>query len=180
MTMDQYSGRTWIQDICRLWIEAGLQPTCIRDDVPHDETCSGIHWAGTSHATLFNKEVLKSMREAGCSHLIYGYESFSSKVMKSIGKGATPETNIRSFFWTLEAGIRPIPNQIFGIPKEDFQAIYDNIAAWERLGIMVKPHFATPYPGSEWFTVYRNWILEQYDGDLEKFIMDNKILVELA
>lgn len=172
MTMDQYSGRTWIQDICRLWIEAGLQPTCIRDDVPHDETCSGIHWAGTSHATLCNTEVLKSMRNAGCSHLIYGYESFSAKVMKSIGKGATPETNIRSFFWTLEAGIRPIPNQIFGIPNEDFQAIYDNIAAWERLGIMVKPHFATPYPGSEWFTVYRNWILEQYDGDLEKFIMD--------
>ena len=57
-------------------------------------------------------------------------------------------------------------------PAEGFKAIYDNIEAWERLGIMVKPHFATPYPGSEWFTVYRNWILEQYDGSLENFIMD--------
>ena len=172
MTMDQYSGRTWIKEICRLWIENGLQPTCIRDKVPHDETCSGVHWAGTSHATLCNQEVLKTMRNAGCSHLIYGYESFSPEVMKSIGKGATPETNIRSFFWTLKAGIRPIPNQIFGIPNEGFKAIYDNIEAWERLGIMVKPHFATPYPGSEWFTVYRSWIEEQYDGSLENFVMD--------
>ena len=37
---------------------------------------------------------------------------------------------------------------------------------------MVKPHFATPYPGSEWFTVYRKSIENQYQGDLEAFIMD--------
>jgi hypothetical protein len=44
--------------------------------------------------------------------------------------------------------------------------------AWRRLGIVVKPFFATPYPGSEWFSVYRDRILEQYDGDLERFVLD--------
>ena len=43
---------------------------------------------------------------------------------------------------------------------------------WKELGIMVKPHFATPYPGSEWFTVYRKKIEEQYNCDLEAFILD--------
>ena len=76
------------------------------------------------------------MREAGCSHLIYGYESFAPKVMKSIGKGATPETNIRSFFWTLEAGIRPVPNQIIGFPNDDFDSIRLNMKAWKRLGLV--------------------------------------------
>ena len=172
MTMDQYSKRTWLNEICHLWIENSLQPTCIRDGVEHDENCKGIHWSGTSHATLCNPETLKTMREAGCSHLVYGYESFSPHVMKTIGKGATPKTNMRSFFWTLESGIRPIPNQIIGFPNEDFQAIYENMDAWKKLGIVVKPFFATPYPGSEWFTVYRDWIEEQYDGDLEKYILD--------
>jgi radical SAM superfamily enzyme YgiQ (UPF0313 family) len=172
MTMDQYSKRTWLKEIARLWKEAGLQPTCVRDGVEHDENCRGVHWSGTSHATLCNPEILKTMREIGCSHLVYGYESFAPHVMKKIGKGATPATNMRSFFWTLEAGIRPIPNQIIGFPNEDFQAIYENMEAWKRLGIVVKPFFATPYPGSEWFTVYRNWIVEQYDGDLEKYILD--------
>ncbi len=172
MTMDQHSKRTWLSEICRLWKENGLQPTCIHDNVEHDEHCKGVHWSGTSHATLCNPETLKVMREAGCSHLIYGYESFSPHVMKTIGKGATPKTNIRSFFWTLESGIRPIPNQIIGFPNEDFQAIYENMAAWKKLGIVVKPFFATPYPGSEWFTVYREWIVEQYDGDLEKYLLD--------
>ena len=158
--------------ICKLWIEAGLQPTCIRDGVLHDENCRGVHWSGTSHATLCTREILKTMRSAGCSHLVYGYESFSRQVMKTIGKGATPKTNIRSFFWTLEAGIRPIPNQIIGFPIEDFQSIYDNMDTWKKYGIMVKPFFATPYPGSEWYREYREVILAQYDNDLEKFLLD--------
>jgi anaerobic magnesium-protoporphyrin IX monomethyl ester cyclase len=172
MTMDQYSGRTWMKNICRLWIEEGLQPSCSRDDVEHDESCRGVHWSGTSHATLCNQEILGIMRQAGCSHLVYGYESFSPHVMKTVGKGATPETNIRSFFWTLESGIRPIPNQIIGFPNEDFKSLYENMKAWEKLGIVVKPFFATPYPGSEWFTVYREKIIAQYDGNLEKYIED--------
>ena len=29
-----------------------------------------------------------------------------------------------------------------------------------------------PYPGSEWFTVFKETINEQYEGDLEAFILD--------
>ena len=60
------------------------------------------------------------MRAAGCSHLVYGYESFAPHILKTIGKGSTRDTNFRSFFWTLNAGIWPIPNQIIGFPDEDF------------------------------------------------------------
>ena len=172
MTMDTFSRHTWMKEICRLWIEEGLQPSCVRDGVPHDESCRGVHWSGTSHATLCNPDILRAMRSAGCSHLVYGYESFSKQILKRLGKGSTPETNIRSFFWTLDAGIRPIPNQIIGFPTEDFDSIRDDMKAWEKLGIVVKPIFATPYPGSEWFHVYRDRIVEQYGGDLEKFVED--------
>jgi anaerobic magnesium-protoporphyrin IX monomethyl ester cyclase len=167
MTMDRASGGVWLKEICRLWHEYGLTP---RNSA--DGSWSGVHWGGTSHATLCNKEILKTMREAGCSQLVYGYESFSDHVMKTIGKGATPQTNLRSFFWTLEAGIRPIPNQIIGFPADDFESIRANMDAWDKLGMMVKPHLCTPYPGSEWFTVYRKAIEEQYDGNLEEFLLD--------
>jgi radical SAM superfamily enzyme YgiQ (UPF0313 family) len=172
MTMDTFSKHTWMKGICDLWIKEGLQPTCVRDGVPHDENCRGVHWSGTSHATLCNPQILRTMREAGCSHLVYGYESFSKQILKRLGKGSTPETNTRSFFWTLEAGIRPIPNQIIGFPTEDFESMRDSMKAWERLGIVVRPFFATPYPGSEWFHVYRDRILDQYGGDLEAFLLD--------
>jgi len=172
MTMDKYSGRTWMKRICELWHENGLVPEYSYDENGDIKGWKGIHWSGTSHATLCTQEILQTMRKAGCSHLVYGYESFAPHVMKTIGKGATPSTNLRSFFWTLEAGIRPIPNMIIGFPNEDFESIRLNMKAWDDLGITVKPHFATPYPGSEWFTVYRPYIEAQYGGDLEKFIED--------
>jgi radical SAM superfamily enzyme YgiQ (UPF0313 family) len=171
MTMDVFSGRTWMGEICRLWKEYGLQPSYLRDGTERSEEWTGIHWSGTSHATLCTPEILKEMRSTGCSHLVYGYESFSDQIMKRLGKGASPKTNIRSFFWTLDAGIRPIPNQIIGFPSEDFASLRDDMNAWRKLGIVVKPFFATPYPGSEWFTTYRKSIEEQYGGDLEEFIL---------
>lgn len=172
MTMDVYSGRTWLKEICDRWLAEGLQPRCVGEDVDHDHQCHGVHWGGTSHATLCTPETLKMMRRAGCSHLVYGYESFSAQILKRLGKGSTPKTNIQSFFWTMEAGIRPIPNQIMGFPTEDFDSLRDCMKAWEKLGIIVKPFFATPYPGSYWYQVYKDRILEQYNGDLEQFMLE--------
>ena len=171
-TMDAASKRSWLARICRLWIQAGLQPDCARTGRTHDTDCRGVHWDGTSHATLVNREVLAQMRHAGCASLVYGYESFSRQILKRMGKGTTPALNVRSFYWTLESGIRPVPNQIIGFPSEDFESIYENLAAWKRLGIVVKPFFATAYPGSEWFAVYRDRILGQYAGDLEAYLLD--------
>jgi len=172
MTMDTFSRHTWLSGICQGLIREGLEPKCVRDGVPHDDTCRGVHWSGTSHASLCRPEILREMRKAGCSHLVYGYESFSKQILKRLGKGSTPEANVRSFFWTLEAGIRPIPNQIIGFPTEDFESLRDDMKAWKRLGIVVKPFFATPYPGSEWYHVYKSAILNQYNGDLERFLLD--------
>ncbi|MCH7863448.1 MAG: hypothetical protein IH998_17780 [Proteobacteria bacterium] len=65
----------------------------------------------------------------------------------------------------------PAANQIIGFPSEDFDSLRDDMDGWKKLGIVVKPFFATPYPGSEWFWTYRSEIERQYDGDLEKFVL---------
>jgi anaerobic magnesium-protoporphyrin IX monomethyl ester cyclase len=165
MTMDQFSKRTWMDEICDRWHEAGLAPK-----THEDGTTTGVYWGGTSHATLATKHILKRMGEAGCRYLDYGWESFSPQILKSIGKGATPANNKRSYQWTMEAGIRPIPNQMIGFPSEDFQSIRDSMNAWDEIGIVAKPFFVTPYPGCEWYAVYKDKILEQYDGDLQTYI----------
>lgn len=173
LAMNSASKNTWLPEICRLWIAEGLQPQCIRDGVPHDPNkCTGVHWGGTSHAALANLPLLKQMREAGCAQLLYGYESFSKRVLKNVGKGATPESNERSLKITMEAGIRPVPNQMLGFPDEFFDSLIDCVEAWERLGIEVFPFFATPYPGTEWYNKYKEKVLAQYGGDLDAFMTD--------
>jgi len=173
MTMNTYTRGRWLNEICDLWIAEGLQPPERRGE-KHVEgsTNAGVFWGGTSHASLANPEILKKMAKAGCSYLDYGWESFSPQILKTIGKGATPENNVQSYHWTMDAGIRPIPNQMIGFPTEDFDSLRDSMKMWKKLGIVCKPFFATPYPGCEWFHTYKDKILEQYDGDLEGFILD--------
>ena len=172
MTMDQFSKRTWLNEICDLWHAEGLTPEDRRRPHAPPMLHKGVYWGGTSHATLCTPAVLKTMYEAGCTYLDYGWESFSPLILKTVGKGATPENNVRSYNWTMEAGIRPIPNQMVGFPAEDFESMRASMHTWERLGIVTRPFFVTPYPGSEWFLLYRREIEEQYNGDLDRFLTE--------
>lgn len=172
MTMDVFSKRTWLFELCDLWIKEGLQPTCRRDNRMHDEHCKGVHWAGTSHASLARRETLQAMYKAGCAHLVYGIESFDPLILKNLGKGSNQKANARSIKMCLESGIIPLPNIIIGFPEESFSSIRTTIRYLIELGIHVKPHFATPYPGSEWYYTYKDSIIEQYGGNLEAFVED--------
>lgn len=172
MTMDSFSNHSWLQEISRLWIESGLQPTCRRDGVAHDRSCRGVHWSGTSHATLARKDVLEAMSKAGCSNLVYGIESYDAEILKNLGKGTTVKNNKECLRLCLESGISPIPNIIIGFPEESFRSVRNTITALRELGIHAKPHFATPYPGSEWYYTYKASIIQQYGGNLEAFIED--------
>ncbi len=172
MTMDAASRGIWLNEICDLWKEKGLQPTCRQKNIPHDEDCRGVHWNGTSHAGLHKFETLKRMHEAGCTHLVYGLESFDPNILKNLGKGSTAARNKSSVGICLSSGIKPIPNIILGFPEETFDSIKNTITAMKELGITAKPHFATAYPGSEWYYSYKNSIIEQYEGDLEKYIAE--------
>lgn len=165
--------KEWFDRFSKMWKENGLQPRCIIDGVPHQpDNCEGIHWGTTAHAALVKPVILERFRELGCAHLDYGLESFSDEILRSINKGANARMNEDAIKITMKAGIRPIPNQIIGFPDETFESILTGVDAWDRLGIQSYPFFATPYPGSEWYFTYKDIILEQYDGDLEAFLMD--------
>lgn len=162
MTMDASSGRTWLNGICDEWERRNLAPV-------HGN--SGVHWAGTSHAGLYRQDTLRRMREVGCSHLVLGIESFDRGILKTLGKGTTPESNIRAIREHAAVGIAPIANIIIGFPDESFDSVRATIKALLDLGIQARPHFATAYPGSEWYYAYKQDLIDQY-GDLEAYILD--------
>ena len=168
MTMDVASGRSWLKEICDLWIDEGLAPN--RTKKKRSKT--GVYWSGTSHASLHKPDILEKMYESGCTHLVYGLESFDPNILKNLGKGSNRKNNISSVSICMESGIIPIPNIIIGFPDETFESIRNTITALIGLGIHAKPHFATAYPGSEWYYKYKNSIIKQYNGSLENYILD--------
>jgi radical SAM superfamily enzyme YgiQ (UPF0313 family) len=72
----------------------------------------------------------------------------------------------------MASGIIPIPNIIIGFPEETYESIRNTVTALIKLGIHAKPHFATAYPGSEWYYSYKDSIRRQYGGNLEAYIAD--------
>ena len=58
MTMDAASRYQWMPAVCDEWIRRGFAPDA--------EGKGGIHWAGTSHASLYRPSTLHRMRESGC------------------------------------------------------------------------------------------------------------------
>ena len=162
----------WFDEFSQKWLKAGLQPNCSKKKLAHDpKTCQGLHWGTTAHPAMVNKDILRKLKNLGCSHLDYGLESFSDEILLSIGKCSNSRINEKAVTMTMDSGIRPIPNQIIGFPDESFESFKTNIIAWEKLGIRSNPFFATPYPGSEWYYLYKDLILKQYGGDLELFLL---------
>ena len=166
MTMHTSSGRKWLFEVCEAWGKAGLIPTRGKSPQP------GVFWSGTSHASLYRMDILHEMYRSGCTHLVYGLESFDPLILKRLGKGTTRENNIKSVGDCMSTGIIPIPNFIIGFPEESFDSIRNTITALIKLGIHCKPHFATAYPGSEWYYSYKEDIRAQYSGNLEAYIQD--------
>lgn len=170
---DAQTGFTWLEEIKEELWKKDLIPECVKRGIAHDSSfCNGPHYGGTSHAGVVNQKQLKTLKEIGFSYLDYGLEHWDSKILKSIGKGSTADSNKRAVKWTIEAGMRPIPNQIIMFPEESWDTLNTMLDAWKETGIVNKPFICTPYPGSEWFTKYRDYIIEQYDGSLEKFVSE--------
>jgi anaerobic magnesium-protoporphyrin IX monomethyl ester cyclase len=170
---DAQTGFTWLEEIKEELWKKDLIAECVKRGVAHDPSfCNGPHYGGTSHAGVVNQKQLKTLKDIGFTYLDYGLEHWDSKILKSIGKGSTADANKRAVKWTLEMGIRPIPNQIIMFPDETWETLDTMLDAWKETGIVNRPFICTPYPGSEWFTKYKDYIVEQYGGNLEKFILE--------
>ena len=167
-----YKREKWFTAFFDLWMKEGFQPLCIKKKEKHSEKCNGIHWSTTAHAKIVNENMLIDFKEMGCASLDFGFESFDRNILESIGKESTPELNEKALIMTLKAGIRPIPNQMIGFPNDTIESIKTTVRYWIKLGIKSKPFFATPYPGCEWYYTYYEKIMEQYNNNLENFLLD--------
>ena len=175
MTVHAASRRTWLSDLCDLWIAEGLQPKTRRDgrEMTEADIGDGVFWSEqVTHPCIILRFWLRC-NEVEQTHLVYGLESFDPKLLKGLGKETNRSNNISSSVDVcMSSGIKPIPNIMLGFPDETYESVRNTITALIELGIHAKPHFATAYPGSEWFNTFKDSLTEQYGGDLEQYVLD--------
>ncbi|KQC04398.1 MAG: hypothetical protein APR53_03370 [Methanoculleus sp. SDB] len=139
-----------------------------------------VKWGTTSHANSIDPQLLKRLKECGCTYLEIGGESADNRILKEIKKNTTVDRLQYALQETIRAGINPVMNFMVGYEGEDCQSIYETVTFWIKNGFKIYPFIITPYPGSALYHSNMDKILEQYDGKLEDYILSLGDATELT
>jgi len=110
-----------------------------------------IKWFCDGRLNYAQPKVLSLMKQAGCVFINYGIEAMDDQILKNMNKALTTKQIIKGIEATLDAGISPGYNIIFGNIGENTETLnkgvefllkYDNCAQMRT----IRP--VTPYPGS--------------------------------
>lgn len=132
------SSRERTLELCAAFIEAKLD----------------IKWDCNGRLNFADIDVLEKMKQAGCVFINYGIESLDDDTLRIMHKGLTKKQIIAGIENTLQVGISPGINIIYGNINEPIEAIDDAVEFLLKYDDhtqlrTIRP--VTPYPGSELF-----------------------------
>jgi anaerobic magnesium-protoporphyrin IX monomethyl ester cyclase len=110
----------------------------------------GIDWGALARVDTVNEQIIKTMREAGCLVLQFGFESGSQRILDFLRKGAKVEEAIETARHCRENSMLIFANYMLGIPTETEADIEDTY----RLMRTINPEihaasYFSPIPGSD-------------------------------
>ena len=121
-------------ELCNAFIEADLN----------------IKWDANGRLNYATPEVLKVMKDAGCVFINYGIEAFDDTVLRNMNKNLTTKQIVTGVENTLNAGISPGLNIIFGNigdTKETLQKGVEFLLKYDDSSQLRTIRPVTPYPG---------------------------------
>jgi len=130
-----------------------------------------IEWEAQSRINYIDRDLLKVMKRAGCSKLLFGIESGNERIRNQIiGKGVTDEQIMKVTRLCWQQGIEPDHYLMIGQPTETSKEISDTV----NCSLKFKPNiigvFITmPLPG---FPLFDSAIEE---GTIDKNVIDKYI-----
>jgi len=114
-----------------------------------------ITWRASTRVNTVDVELLKIMKDAGCVTLSYGFETGSSKMLKTIKKGVTIEDGLNAIKFSRKAGITFAGTFMFGIPGENDETMEETFQFFDKANLNCNVgdmFFVTPYPGTELYS----------------------------
>ncbi|MBI2470425.1 MAG: B12-binding domain-containing radical SAM protein [Planctomycetes bacterium] len=87
-----------------------------------------ILWgAGGVRTSVVTPKLIEQMKDTGCSSLVYGNETGSSKMLEVMEKRVALEDNYNASQWTVEANLGNIVQLVIGMPGESPETIRETI-----------------------------------------------------
>ena len=132
-----FANRSQVDEFCNAMIDSGLN----------------TKWSGYLSVGVVNDaEGYELLYKSGCRSMIYGVESGSPKILKSVGKNIKLDKIKSNIELCANAGIVPIVMFMLGFPDETEEDIAATISlAKELKDGMIVFGFYTPIPGSKMY-----------------------------
>jgi len=133
------------------------------DAVPWD-----LRWNCQMRVDGLDENSLRTMKEAGCHMVSYGFESYSTTVLKSMRKHITPEQITKAIEITKNNSISLQANFIFGDSAETSQTAKETLDYWKKeIKTGIQLSMISAYPGTK---IYQHAIEQGMINDRLEFI----------
>lgn len=139
----------------------------------------GIRWNCCGRLNYATPDVLSVMKDAGCMFINYGVESIDNTVLMNMNKKLTVEQITEGVENTLESGISPGLNMIWGNIGDTVETLHrsvDFLLKYSDHAQLRTVRPVTPYPGCD---LYYHAIKEGLLGGVEDFYHNKHINSDL-
>ena len=108
-----------------------------------------FNWSAFSRVDTVNSEILRKMKQAGCTWLLYGVESGNQEILDTIKKKITLQKVKDAVDMAKGAGIGILASFIVGLPGETTETLKQNMQFAQGLGTSYGFNVLSPFPGTE-------------------------------
>ena len=139
-----------------------------------------IKWNCNGRLNYAEPETLSIMKKAGCVFINYGIEALDNNVLKNMNKGLSIKTITKGVENTLEAGISPGLNILFGNIGDNKETLNKGLEFLLKYGDggqlrTIRP--VTPYPGSPlYYHAIKMGLLKDCEEFYEKKHLNSDLL----
>jgi radical SAM superfamily enzyme YgiQ (UPF0313 family) len=154
------SDRKFVMEVC----------TLMKQRLP------GIKWSCLGRVNTVDREMLETMKDAGCDWISYGIESGSDWMLENMRRGVTAKQCLDAVKLTESVGIHAEGSFIIGMFGETRETVKKTVEFCKQADITAPMLFVTPYPGT---AVYDMALEKGLIGDVEEFIMKMNAADEL-
>jgi radical SAM superfamily enzyme YgiQ (UPF0313 family) len=121
-----------------------------------------IKFTANSRTNPLSFEVLKSMKDAGCFSIAFGFESGSDETLNRIKKGSDVAHNIQAAKWAHELNLKMYGFFMVGFPwetREHLEQTRKHI--FDINADFIEVHLALPYYGTELYNIcHKSGVIE--------------------
>ena len=108
-----------------------------------------FNWSVFARVDTVNLELLRRMREAGCTWMLYGVESGNQQILNTVKKKVTLDQIREGVRLAKEAGINIMASFIIGLPGETVETMKETVEFALELDTTWGFNVLSPFPGTE-------------------------------